>query len=77
MCPCCGGADCDGVRDRLIQLERRINALEEQNARLSASAQAFAELADRLNTRLRDARAARADRGFKLTSRQVGFGRER
>lgn len=35
-------------------LEQRIAALEEDKARLIASAEAFGELADRLNERLRE-----------------------
>ena len=77
VCPCCGTEDCRAYRFHLAQIERRLAALEEQNARLTASARAFADLADRLNARLRDDRARDAERAFKKTGRQVGFGRER
>ena len=52
-CPCCGRRDCDH-RPHVFMLEQRITALEEDNARLVASAQAFGELAAQLNERLRE-----------------------
>ncbi len=52
-CPCCRRPDCDH-RSHVLMLEHRIAELAEDKARLIASAEAFGELADRLNERLRE-----------------------
>ena len=53
VCPRCGKPEFDPA-SYVEQLRRRIAALEADNAALMASATAFADLADRLNRRLRN-----------------------
>ena len=53
-CPCCSRGDCEGAAV-MRQLRDRIAALEQENEHLTASGDMFADLADRLNQRLREA----------------------
>ena len=53
LCPCCRRPDCDAQSSYIDKLKERIAALEEECARLAASANTFADLADRLNEKLR------------------------
>jgi len=61
VCPC-ERPDCQTLRSQMPRLELRISELEEENARLAASANSFGDLADRLNARLRERRSRGADR---------------
>ena len=54
VCPCCGRQNCEALRSRVLDLEHRISALQEENARLTESANTFADLADRLNHQLQN-----------------------
>jgi hypothetical protein len=76
-CPCCNEANCHAFRFRLDALERRIAELDSLNQHVSASAEAFGRLADRLSERLRLLNLPGTDRSFRRTSSHVGFGRER
>jgi hypothetical protein len=52
-CPVCGRSELSAARTHIDNLQQRIAALEEENALLTSSANTFADLAERLNTRLR------------------------
>lgn len=53
-CRCCAGADCE-TSFVIRHLRTRVSALQEENDYLRASANTFADLADRLRHRLREA----------------------
>jgi len=57
-CPCCGRQNCQALRSHVLDLELRISALQEENARLIESANTFADLADRLNYQLQNGATA-------------------